>query len=483
MGLFDIRDIGHIPREKAIRFWIWLSGIILLTILLFFLGFLDVGFVAYKICILITLAVFIGELAVIYLESDRRMTPLILFLIAFYLFQNGQILLWALGINFDAFYLLYLQKRLNGAIILSSVCNLWAGFAGMLCSMPRRDLQKVRIAPQDRYDRRLVYRSLGIACVVLGVVVIPVVFARFAAVLYEGDSGVRALNERTPGILSFLEYLFVPFCVAFICYFGKRKIGKLAAGVLTGYFVLNAFCGERATGLAGIFVLFFLFGFLEKDRKKRRLRFGLLVIVCVALLFLIQFVRIVRDQEASVKISLRLWDVLVGLIWEIGFGFIPLMAMMEIVPASESFLLGRQYLQSVVSGVLPVPAGSDGTVAKIHAASRIFERWEIGYFPFLDLSPAFSLNAEGYINFGSFGFLSVFLICILIAFFLNRYQWYEEDCMFPKYVACVLILLWFTLPGRSSGDVWKALFCSVVLLSVYLWLTCAGWRKHTGQAE
>lgn len=483
MGFFDIRDIGRIRREKVVRCGIWLSVIVLLTIVMFLLRFLNVNYIAYKVCILVSLAGFICELVAVFLESDRRITPLMLFLIAFYGFQNGQILLWAFGINFNAFYLLYLQEHLNDAIIFTSVCNLWAGFAGMLCSSPRRDLDRVRIAPQDRYDRRLIYRSLGIACVVLGVVIIPMVLAKFAVAMLEGYTGVRALEERIPSVLTFLEYMFAPFCMAFICYFGTQKIGRLAAAVLLGYFALTAFCGDRTTGIAGLFVTLYLFYFLEHDRKKRLRMVGVLAGACVVLLFLLQIVHTVRNQESLGSLSLRLWDVVVDSVWEIGFSFFPLMAMMEIVPASESFLFGRQYLQSVVGGIFPASVDPTGTVAKINAASRVFESWEAEYFSYFDFGLGFSLNAEGYINFGCFGFLSVFLICLLVAFFLNRYQRYEENSVFPKYAACVLLFLWFTLPRRDSYYVWKALVYSVVLVMVYLWLTCSAWRKRAGRGH
>ena len=128
MEFFDIRDLFRIDKRRRLRLGLWLIAVIALTLWLFYQKYRDAEQSVYYASMIASLVLFGAELVWIFLCSDRRITPLILFLAAFYLVRNSQFLLMLLGVSFDVHHLVIMKAELKSAITLTSVGNIWAGF-------------------------------------------------------------------------------------------------------------------------------------------------------------------------------------------------------------------------------------------------------------------------------------------------------------------------------------------------------------------
>ena len=420
-----------------------------------------------KICVWVSFALFFLQLISIFFHSNKRITGAFLFLALFYLFQNGQLLLWASDVSFNNYYVMYFEATLFSGAIFTSVSNLVAAYAGILCCR-RISMKKWRVSKIDRYDRETVSFALGIAVILLGLVVIPLTIWKFTLAIRGGYDAVREAENSIPSVVGFIEYMFSPFGLAYLLYTPRKRNRVVAMSALILFYLLTTLCGDRTTGISGLLALSFALYIRENDDNKRRKLAVGLAMTCVALACLGYIVAYVRTGDAEYSIAIG--DVITGVVQEIGFSCIPLLCMMSIVPGSEAFLYGKGYLYSLIGGIVPSKLDVTGTVEKINQQSHIFEEWQTQYYPNFDFGLGFSLNAESYINFGWFGFIAIFVVCFVVVYFLNQYQEYLPDSIFPKYVACILIFAWVTLARRDSYYVWKAIVYCVVLLQIYLWI-------------
>lgn len=151
---------------------------------------------------------------------------------------------------------------------------------------------------------------------------------------------------------------------------------------------------------------------------------------------------------------------------DIGYGCFALLAALRIVPNTESFRFGLSYAENLLGGILPPELDPSGILERLTADTRIYETWGARYFSEVTAKVGFSPDAEAYLNFGRFGFLAIFVICTLIAFFLNRYRRYGQDSRFPKYAACVLLYACLMIPTGDSSAVLRMFLWGVLLMAL-----------------
>lgn len=468
---FDMRDLGRIRHARLMRLCFWLIAVVALTLFTFLLSFIGPnGYTAYRVCIFVSLAFYLCTMATVFLHSEHRITPLLAFMAAFYLVRNSQLLLFALGINFNAYSILHLQGYLKDAIILTSVCNLWSGLAAVFATIPAGEQVRRLTAAEDSCDRTRMRRVLGISCAVTGLAAYVLSVLRLVLLLRYGVAEAQALCAQIPGILRFAESLFVPLCLALGAFFYGQRLAYWTLVATIGYCLLTALGSDYATGAAGIVTVLFLLCFFEKDAKKR-LRMALITLaVCLLLPFLAQSAYMIRDRIPIGSLSFgSFW---IGGIRVIGDSCVSLLAMLNVVPNSEHSLLGSGYLCSILRGCLPLELDPTGTLERLTANAQIYTKWSATYFNWANGGVGFSTDAEGYVNLGWYAFLPVFLLVLVLAFFLNRYRWYAEEAIFPKYAACVLLFAGLALPGKDCAGIWRALLFDILLLSWLLRKTC-----------
>lgn len=464
MAFFDVRDVFRIGKQRKLRLGLWLIAVIALTLWLFFQNYRE-SEQAATACIIASLIFFAAELVWIFIASDRRVTPLILFLIVFYLVRNCQFLLVLFGVPFDVHHLVLLKEQLKGGIVLTSAGNVWAGYAGIVATVPQKELRRMppRVALQDCTDERRLFAFLCIGFLLTGIGAYGAAILRFSRFSENGMAAVEELNGRLPMILSWVEALFVPFGFASVAYFGKKRFGAVAIGALTGYFLLTLVCGSLPLGVGGLVAMVFLICLIMQTSRDRVQTFGIFAAIGILVLLLSFLVTLMREPNRWEELPLR--NIVIDTISEIGYGCVALLAALRIVPTSEPFLFGRGYAESLLGGILPPQTDSVGFLARLTADTRIYETWERHYFGELKGVESFP-DAYAYLNFGQFGFLAIFVLCVLIAFLLNRYRQYERDCKFPKYAACVLLYASLTFSYRGGTAILRTFVWGVLLMAL-----------------
>lgn len=463
MAFFDVRDLFRIGKQRKLRLGLWLIAVIALTLWLFFQNYREAERAAYA-CVIASLFFFAAELVWIFAASDRRVTPLLLFLVVFYLIRNSQFLLVLFGVGFDVHRLVLMKDYLKGAIVLTSAGNIWAGFAGIVATVPQKELPQARVATQDRADDRRLFGFLCVGFLLTGAVAYFCAILRFRGFLAGGMAEVEAIDGRLPTVLSWAEALFVPFGFAATAYFAKKRFGAAAIGLLTGYFLLTLVCRSLPLGVGGLVALIFLIFLCLQTPRNRAQAFGASAAIGILLLLLSVLVTWIREPNGWETLSLR--DLAVNTVSEIGSGCLTLLAALKIVPSSEPLLFGRGYAESFLRGILPSGLETSGILNRLTADTRLPKTYALRCFGEELDGIGVSPDAEAYLNFGWFGFLAIFVLFVAVAFFLNRYRLYASNSRFPKYVSCVLLYACLTVRAGDGFAILRMFVFGVLLMSL-----------------
>lgn len=412
--------------------------------------------------VFITLAIFIFEIYQIYRVTNTIFHPIIIFLMSFYCFQNGQLLLLALNVNFNTIYIDTFQV-LQKNVLFSCLSNIIAGLAGVWCV--RKD--KLRTyQPQsciDRYPASMVIIAVSVGAIISGIIAMPILFIKF---FYYGLTGgyyaVRAFEQNLPPIVPLLEYFFVAFCFLTIIFSSRSHIRTLVYIVLFCWFVITALCGDRTTGAAGILVLIYI-KYTIRSRKNKII----LPVISILLIYFIRFSYIFRNKS-DWMVLLTEHNIFISFLTELGFSCFPLFLMMDIVPQTEPFLMGTQYLSSILAGIFPSSLDFSGDIKHLASNWNIYEDWIKTYYGQYTFDLGFSLNAEAYINFGWFGICAIFIICIIVMKNLAYNTTLNKNNRYSFYKVIMLLFMWITLPRRCSYYIWNALFWYVFMMGIYI---------------
>lgn len=427
--------------------------------------FVDMAVVRY-VCIsaFVVLAL---EVLASYRISNVFLTPSILFLMAFYVFQNGQLLLLALGIDFNSFYINTLNQYTQDVAIYSSISSVVAGYACLICTKENCSIEN-KIEPInysiDKLNPDRVAQIAYVGFIGTTLIAVPLVFVKFFFVRIGGYTAVRNLESSIPSIVNFLEYMFFPF-VLLIQIYDKQKRSNIAAVFAVIWLILTALCGDRTTGIAGLAVLAYLRMSILSHPKRGNL-FKTLIIAVLLLIFIdISYIVRTRGSFSDLSIGLGLFT---GFLSELGFSCFPLYTMMHTVPQYEGFRYGIGYLFSFIGGMIPSFIDPTGTIRNVNAQAHIFEAWHSRYFSQYSFGFGFSLNAESYINFGWFGLIGIFIVCLIVFHFLGGSHIKNSKSNWALYRMCVLLFLWFTLPRRDSYYIWKAISYALIIMQIYI---------------
>lgn len=461
----------HFSKRKFTNF-ILLTTILIVHILLLF-NFKEklesTTFV--KTSVLSSFVLFVLELVYICKENKNAFNPTFLFLLSFYFFQNGQLLLYALGIDFNDFYINTLKQHLINVCLFSSISAIIAGYSGIICQGLRINNRDKEYAV-DKYNKDSLHQAMWLGFLVTAIVAVPLVLIKMYYAIGGGYSAVRIFEGQIPSIINFIEYMFMPFSVLYLSYFNQENT-KMVKIITIIWLLLTSLCGDRTTGISGLLILFYL-NYIKTTPPKKKNNSNIFKIILVSL-FLIIFVRVAylfRTQNEISVSSFFDYHFVSGFISEIGFSCFPLFTMMNTVPYFEPYLKGKGYLQSLIGGLIPSFVDPTGTIKTINSQSRIFESWQTMYFKQYSFGFGFSLNAEAYINFGWYGLIAIFIICIIVLSFLKNKNLKIKKDGWELYTTSILLFLWFTLPRRDSYYIWKAISYSIIIVRLYLYVMC-----------
>lgn len=433
-----------------------------------------------QVCVISSVVFLSIQVYRIYVLLGTFLSPCLIFLGLYYIFQNGLLLLFAFDDSLDSVYLKQYRTYVVPATIYASISNVIAGSA---CILAILKTNRPKLASHiDRQQTKDVFFAGYYGYLFTGLIAVPLVLLKFNVARVGGYFGVRIFEESVPFYVAFIEYMFMPFAVLCLVYCEGRIKTKIFITWLTVlWLLLTAYCGDRTVGLSGILIISFISlrsSMRSGMSKKSLVKFGVII---VFLMVMVQSVAIVRSQGDISTIG-EDEGVFYHFISELGFSSFSLFTMMDIVPNQEGYLKGMGYLSSFVCGLVPVNADPTGFVRWLLQWHDLYDTvWPEKYLPY-SFGLGFSLNSESYVNFGWFGFIPLFLIDFVIFYFLNFSSSRRTPSKFDIYTSYILLFLWCTLPRRDSYYLWKALVYSIFLIRVYLYLLVSR-KKRTSHAD
>lgn len=419
-----------------------------------------------KVLIVHTAIVFAMQLYFLAKRYQSFFSPMLLFLVSFYIFQNGQLLLYALNIPFYDYYISLVDDNFLSVVMFSSYSNLIAGFAAMCIDLMPTKLPKFWRYPTYHHESNIKYNAL-LGVLGTGFVAFVLIILKLVYVMMQGYTGVRLFEGSIPSIIILIEFFYFPFSLMVLIYEKRptniRKMVKYAA---IAWSLLTAITGDRTTGIAGFLVI----SLLEfKVYQSPKAKWGNLRLVGVGV-----FLMIMTQVALAIRTQVSLWSaffgehsIFIAFFSELGFSWFPLFAMMQIVPNVEAYQLGSTYLSSLIGGFFPSSLDILHLFDSVKSNALIFEKWYEQHFTQFDFGLGFSLNAEAYINFGSAGLVAIFVVVGIVAHFLGR-KIHANSNPWKIYQVLVLLYFWFTLPRRSSYYIWNAIFYSVIMMRIYV---------------
>lgn len=411
-----------------------------------------------------SLTLFIFGLYHIKKKQGSYFTPTIIFLIAYYLFQNGQLLL--ISFDFDIINVITnsLSNHTRDVAIFSGISNVIAGFAAYIMILPPTSgIRHNRAWGNEKRIAGYILFPLVISTLVAYILL----YYKVIAFLSGGYFAVRTFESTIPEFVDIFDYFYFPFSLLIIIYDRNRIRARLISILLITWLLVVALCGNRTTGLAGILVIIYVNFFCSQKSElfnnRGSLRWILFIGAGLSIIALSVFISNFRVKRAS-NTELGLIESFVS---EAGGSVTPLYTTMEIVPGQEPFQKGAGYFYNMVGGFFPSFLDFTGTIKEIVLKSRYNERWHDRYFSQYTWGLGFSLNAEAYANFGWGGLIAIFFVCCLIFYFLrfNHLNYHNKN---EIYLSCVLLFLWATLPRRDTYYIWNALFYAVFVIRGYL---------------
>ncbi|WP_443712894.1 O-antigen polysaccharide polymerase Wzy [Ruminococcus sp.] len=412
------------------------------------------------------LIIFAFEIRLIYQVKKRLFVPEILFLLSYYVLQNGQLLLMSLDIDFNNNYIMSLYQYLADASVFASISTVLAGLAA--CITTRYTGTRKKVPKIDKMDSNYIATAGMLGLAVSAVIAIPLVLIKTLIVLRGGYYAVRNFEGKVPSIIGFIEYMFMPFAVLCMVYCSKKS-RRIIIGIIVIWAALTALCGDRTSGIAAlVVVLYFGYNNATKNVEPKK-KIKIIVTLLVILVFLGVFIQVAFAVRTHGEVEQKsLFSLLVQTFSDLGFSCFPLFTMMNVVPGYEAYLYGKSYVYSFIGGFMPTFLDPTGIVSSLNAQSRVYEVWQDKYYGQYSFGFGFSLNSEAYINFGWFGLIMIFLLLLFITRQFNNYDENNVISKWSSYKSIVLLFLWFTLPRRDSYYIWNSIAYAVILMQIYL---------------
>ena len=451
---------------KMLYFFLWL---IILIGYHYYASFFDYRLQGVEKSALLQFYIFIFGYVILSLCNKSFVSLYGLFLAVFYLFQNGQILLYVLDVDFDRFYVLvYGDEILLSSIIFSTKCLIVAFMAGMF-SMKKLNSNTI-YGKINQLDRFKVISLLKKIWIISAAVTIPYTFIRFYITSTSGYFAMMEFVGKATSVPQITEKVFVSSTILLLVYQENyKRFYKVLMMIFLLWSVVISLAGDRTIGLAGIVVLS-LIKFLIGDRKNkvRLSSYFVLFLGTMAIIYLISISFSYRMNNGSTDLGIG--ETVIYAVSTLGFSFFPLSSTINIVPEYIPLMNGKSFLGGIVAGFIPSSFDVLGIMKK-------FSEWNsyptdlLGRVYNYSFGLDYSLNAEAYINFGTKGWIAMFFICSIIASCLKQVDFSRVDNLFSQYAGLILLYSWFTLPRRKLYYVFNNIFWYIVFIGGLLLIT------------
>lgn len=347
--------------------------------------------------------------------GNRIISPYIIFLLCFYIFNFGQCLLFPLGVEFSDHELIgYLGITVSGIYKaeIYTLMMLAAFHLGALLFCERKN--KVFKLQPDFNERKII----KIGWIFLLVSIIPYYQELIQDMLFSITYGYAALYEREESIgiatiWSHVADFFIPACVClYVGYHNNRRIQILIEALIVVNVAILFITGGRGGGVILLGLLLALYNYVYKPFTNKQI-----IVLCFGGFLLLSILSTIADNRNSADRSFELYEsnpdsnnLAVQAIAEMGGSMACLIKTQELVPQTEDFRYGSTYLYALTT-IIPNWGFWDIHPAKKGAnmSDWLTNKLMLGY------GTGFSMSAEAYINFGAFGWIMMILLGYLLS--------------------------------------------------------------------
>lgn len=343
-----------------------------------------------------------------------------IFMIAFYLFNLGQVVLDFIGANYDAHLLLngYLnQYQYFMAAYYSLACLLFFHFGALLTIKEEKDMNMM-----EEKDMNMMFWSIYTIAQRFALLVAPFylynLIIKLSVVAIYGYDAIYDSRNTSSYFVSLFADFYTPamICLFFAAEYLKIKRELIVIIILFTIFFPSMLLGGRTN--AGIIaaVLLIVYQLFHNISRKQALTIGLSAFVIMIAFNVIANTRNQTKVTSSEVKSLIKNDnnPFVSFLAETGFTMYPLGATMTLVPFTKEYEYGATYLWELTT-IIPNVGLWDLHPAQKHDPSVWIQEQQGHSFGI-----AYSLIAEAYHNFGYLGLLFMILNGYLYTLFLSK---------------------------------------------------------------
>lgn len=384
--------------------------------------------------------------------GQKIISPYVLFLIAMYIFQTGQSLLYAFNIVSERDLVTVMDETYAGVFNAQLITFAFLAFfqIGSLCSRVSNPRSLTYYQDPEPQLHRL--RIAG--WIVATLTVYPYYKELINSVILTMTKGYGALYQQEVkiGMDNFLSVFADYFIPALICLFIGYKNKPIMRLAITAIFIINAILilliGARSEAVIILGLILILYNYLIKAFTRK----ALVIIGGSAYVLLLVLSNIASVRGQTTKSMAEVINVeesdnsgAVEAIGEMGGSMYCLIETTKLIPEKEDYRYGTTYLYALTS-IIPNVGFWDIHPAKVHAN---LDEWLTNTLE-LDFGTGYSMVAETYINFWLLGiFWMMFFGWIVSKVFGQLGVARSRNNM--AYVTFVLIVFWFALSiPRSS---------------------------------
>ena len=450
--------------KLSVKGIIYFFKILLLTCIgEFFINTLKNNEISYDViskCGLITITIIIIEYLIFFNYTKKNFSNYAIFMISFIIFNFGLFLVFCIGGTYNFFYLkLYEKSTILKTMQYEFLCTGALFLSGAWISR----IKSIRFKNINSISKYTIYKIAIFFLCITGLVSFLLLILKFKAFTIGYYDGVRKFETRIPSVISLMEYLFMPFAILTLIYSEKAKTDKFVEMMVIIWSLITALLGDRTSGIAGILIIMIIKMRFKSNEKKVLKKYIIGILAIITSTFLIVFIKSFREGIAFSTVGiLSIFSEVLG---ELGSSFFPLTLIIRICPKKYSFLYGKSYIYSILSGIIPASIDPTGTISEWNSKSIEPLNWISSEYNFT-FGTGYSLCAEAYANFGYCGFIALFVVGLIIIKLLAI----DSNNIFSKYSSTILLFEFFTLPRRNVYYIFNHFFYCIIIVSLIIFL-------------
>ena len=449
-------------KKNRFPFVIFQASLCLIALLLFEFGWNSIDF--QLSCVLGTVFCALSLINLL-LFKKKIIDPIVIFYVAFILFQYGLPIIRAFNPNFYSFYLsLFSDENLLYCSNITILCILFAGL-GIVIIGERNAFHQSNILSD--HNRKTIWTIFAIIALVTGVVSI---YTQIRMVGYARAYGYNYVKVDTMGITNsftrLTDALFIPSLILLIVFSDNKWKSLVSIVVALIYAVLSVFGGGRTVAIGLILAIGYHIYTMYLLPRFGKISILIVLIGGFLVAYAAVFVAAYRQEYST---NFTFGAIINSVFEEMGFNFTSICFTRLYVNQSTGFFEGQTYFNSLI---LMVPKSVDSTGYIDNLFNNIPETWlaaklETTYGTFFEWGVGYSLIAEAYMNFGDFAYLAIFVIAFLLTWLIDKNQ-FGNTKLFSQYIKTVMAYALVTASRRSIYTTLKEIEYDIILFVIII---------------